>query len=198
MPSEPVLPQTPLKKVETAARSFGRAANWTVGIVAAALVLISVGGYFYHRGHLAAIAAEHIRLIVTGPSTVRAGAAAEYTVSTTAISGQPLSSQVEATLLGPDGKRLRAHKETTDEHGRLQVMIPADLTLPSQVKLRVVAWRHESHEETELNLPVEPVRYVTQLALDRPLYRPGDVVHYRSVTLSRFRARRIASDANPL
>ena len=78
MPSESTQPQAPLKGGPAAARSFGRAANWTVGVAAAALVLISVGGYFYHREQLSAIAADHLRLIVTGPSCLQAGVAAEY------------------------------------------------------------------------------------------------------------------------
>ena len=70
-------------------------------MAAAALVLISVGGYFYHRQQLWAIAADHLRLIVTGPSCLQAGVAAEYIVSTTAISGQPLAAQIEVAILGP-------------------------------------------------------------------------------------------------
>ena len=185
MPSEPVLPQAPVKSGGAAARSFGRAANWTVGIVAGILVAISIGGYFYHRGHLAAIAGEHLRLIVTGPSSLQAGVGAEYTVSTTAINGQPLPSQVEVALLGPDGRRIKTYQETTDEHGRLQVAIPADVSLPSQVKLKIAAWRQGNREEMETNLPVEPVRYVARLSSDRPLYRPGETIYYRALCLSR-------------
>ena len=54
--------QVPIKSGPAAARSFGRTANWTVGIAAALLVLISVGGYFYHRQRLLGVAAEHLRL----------------------------------------------------------------------------------------------------------------------------------------
>ena len=186
MPSESTQPQAPLKGGPAAARSFGRAANWTVGVAAAVLVLISVGGYFYHREQLSAIAADHLRLIVTGPSCLQAGVAAEYMISTTAISGQPLSAQIEVAILGPDGKRLKAYQEAADERGRLQVPIPADLHLPPQAKLKVMAWYRDSREEVEMPLGVEPVRYITQLALDKPFYKPGETVFYRSLTLSQF------------
>ena len=36
------------------------------------------------------------------------------------------------------------------------------------------------------HLTVGPQRYVTQLALDKPLYQPGETILYRSLTLSRF------------
>ena len=114
-----------------AVRPFARTANWTVGLAAATLVLISVAGYFYCRGQLAAIGAEHLRLIVTGPSRLQAGAAATYTVSTRSIGGGPLPAEIEVVLSAPDGSRLKAYKETADEHGLLQVVIPAGLELPA-------------------------------------------------------------------
>ena len=186
LPAENVASPGPVKTGVTPAKSLARTANWIVGLAAAVLVLGSVGGYFYHRGQLSTLATEHLRLIVTGPSALQAGLPAEFTVSTTAISGQALPARVEVTLLDAAGKRVKAYKETADEHGRLQVAIPADLPLASQAKLRVVAMYHESREEVETPLSVEPVRYVTHLSLDKPLYQPGETVYYRSLTLSRF------------
>jgi hypothetical protein len=184
MSSESVQPQVSTKTGPAAARSFGRAANWTVGVAAAALVLTSVGGYFYHRGQLSAIAADHLRLIVTGPSNMQTGIAAEFTVSTTSINNDPLPAQIEVALLGPDDASLKAYSEPADEHGRLKVVIPADLSLPRRVTMRVVATYHDSREQAELSLGVEPIRYATRLALDRPAYQPGETVFYRSLTLS--------------
>jgi hypothetical protein len=136
---------------------------------------------------LSAIGAEHLRLIVTGPSRLQAGAAATYTVSTRSIGGGPLPAEIEVVLGAPDGSRLKAYKETADEHGLLQVVIPAGLELPARPRLSVVAQHRESREIAETTLAVEPDRRVTYLAIDRPLYRPGETVRYRSLTLSRFR-----------
>jgi alpha-2-macroglobulin-like protein len=175
-----------LAKGATAGNSFARAANWAVGLAAAVLVLISVGGYFYHREKLAAIAAKHLRLVVTGPSTIHAGFPSEYLVTTTDVDNQPLPAKVEVELATRDGQRLKAFKETVDEYGHLRVAIPADLKLPAQTQFRVVAWHGESHDKAEATLAVEPSGYDAQLALDRPLYQPGDTVRYRSLVLSRF------------
>lgn len=174
------------KTEPAAARSFGRAANWTVGIAAALLVLVSVGGYFYHREQLAAIATEHLRLVVTGPSCLHAGVAAEFMVSTRTISGLALPAQIEATFLGPNGKRLKTYKEPVDEHGCLMVVLPVDLSLPNEITLHVAAVYDDSREEAEISLAVEPIRYATQLTSDKLLYRPGETVRYRSLTLNRF------------
>ena len=184
-PDEPVRSRIPIKANQTV-RSFGRVANWTVGVAAAALVLISVGGYFYHREQLTAIAAEHLRLVVTGPARLHTGVAAEYMVSTTAINGQPLPTQIEVVLLGPDGKRLKANKEPADRRGRLLAVIPANMRLPSQTTLRVVASHADSRQQVEIPLAVEPVRYTTRLMTDKLAYQPGETIRYRSLTLSRF------------
>ena len=171
------------KTAPAAERSFGRAAHWSVGLSAAALVLISVSGYFYHREQLSAIAAEHLRLIVTGPSSLRTGVGTEYWVSTTAINGQPLPAELDVTISTPDQKRLKAYRESVDEHGRLQVVVPADLPLPPRIILKVAAHHADNREEVELPIRVEPARYITQLSLDRPLYQPGETVFYRCLTL---------------
>ena len=182
-----VRPSNPIKPNGTARRTFARYANWTVGLAAALLVLISAGGYFHHREQLAAIATEHLRLIVTGPSSIQAGVAAEYTVSTTAIDGRALPAEIEVALLDPNGERLKAFRETADENGRLKVVIPADAKLPPRVMLKVTAQHRGSREEAEAELAVEPDPLDTRLTLDRSLYRPGETVHFRSQTLSRFR-----------
>lgn len=155
-------PSASTKPVLVSERPLGRAANWTVGVISAVLVLISVGGYFYHREQLSVIAAEHLRLIVTGPAAIQAGVDAIYTVSTTAISGQPLSAQIEADIVAPDGQRLKGYKEPADEHGRLKVIIPADLKLPSQITLAVTAVYQKSREEAMLTIRVAQTRCMEQ------------------------------------
>ena len=62
--------QTPSKMGPPAARSLGRAANWSVGAAAAVLVLMSVGGYFYHREQLSAVAAR-ITIAISAPCETR-------------------------------------------------------------------------------------------------------------------------------
>ena len=175
----------PLAKGRNAVRPLARPANWIVGLAAALLVLVSVGGYLWHRGQLAAIAAKHLRLFVVGPSTLQTGTDAQFTVATTAIGGQPLPAQIEVALLAAD-KRLKTYKETADEQGRLQVAIPADLKLPDRVQLQVVAWYGKSKAAAETTLPVVPDRHWTHLVLDRPQYRPGETVRFRLLGLSRF------------
>ncbi len=167
-------------------RLQARSANWAVGLAAAVLLMVSLGGYFYHREQLRELAAEHVRLQVTGPASLQAGVPTVYTVSTTAITGDPMPAEVQFALFTPDETRLLGHTEMTDEQGRLRVTIPADMDLPETVVLKVVAKHDGKQQRIETRLSVEPVRYIAQLSLDKPLYRPGETIYYRSLALSRF------------
>ena len=167
------------------AAPWARGANWAVGVTAGVLLLLALGSYWWHRQDLAAIASEQIRLMVTGPARLEAGVANRYTITTTAVTGDAMPSQIEFALYG-DGTRLLGHKEMTDESGRLEVTVPADMALPGQVELKVTALGEGKQEQVDTRLQVEPLRHVTQLALDKPLYQPGETIYYRSLTLSRF------------
>lgn len=171
--------------------AVGRRGAWPVGwaaLSAAVLLLLvpSVGSYWRQKEDLDRIAGEHLRLMVTGPATLPPGVGAHYTVSTTAVTGAGVAAEVELALVSPDGKRLHDHKGKADADGSLQVTIPAEVNVPSGSKLKVVAIHGKNQEAMETPLAVEPVRYVTHLALDKPLYQPGETIYYRSLSLSRF------------
>jgi hypothetical protein len=165
---------------------LARGANWAVALVAAVLLAASLGAYLYHRGQLADIAAEHLRLVLTGPARLHTHAAAEYNVTTTAVTGTPVPAQVEFTLDAPDGQRLWGHQEKADERGHLRVTIPAGLQVPDHARLEVLAVYRDKLQRIDTRLAVQPARYVTRATVDRSLYQPGETVYYRSLTLSRF------------
>lgn len=168
-------------------RRLTRGANWAVAVGSLILLGVSVGGFFYHRGQLADLAAENLRLLVLGPARLRAGVAQEYTVITTSVTGAPVSAQVEFAFFPPVGERM-GHLQRTDDQGRLRVTIPADRLRPGKAKLEIRAKGRDQNqmERVETQVVIEPAQYVTRLALHKPSYRPGDTVRYRSLTLSRF------------
>jgi alpha-2-macroglobulin-like protein len=161
-------------------------ANWIIGITAGVLLLVSTSGYLYHRGQLADIAAEHLRLQVTGPSRLHAKVPNTYTITTASVTGNPVAAQIEFALQPPDGKPLMPRQVQVDEDGVLEVTVPADLEVPQGTRLEVRGLFREKSEQLVAPLEVEPVRYATQLSVDRPLYGPGETVRYRSLTVSRF------------
>ena len=168
----------------------GRAASWFFNLAGLHPDSPFLGQLHYHRRQLDAIAAGHLRLLVTGPAELHAEVPAEYAVTTSTVAGDPLQAKVEMVLYGPDGKRLLDKSDATDEQGQLLATVPPDLAsagrLPCQAQLRVAATRGAKHEEANLPLALCPVRWLTRLWLDQPQYRPGQTVRYRSVTLSQF------------
>ncbi|KAA5542246.1 hypothetical protein FYK55_15705 [Roseiconus nitratireducens] len=71
-----------------------------------------------------------------------------------------------------------------DAYGTIRV--PDDVTIPGDAVLRVDAEPlEEAGEYVRLTVPLEPTRCLTYLSTDRPVYRPGETLYFRSVTLNR-------------
>ncbi len=183
---EPARTKAVRRREGSARVTWARWANWVVGISAGVFLLIALGGYLYHRGQLAEIAAEHLRLMVTGPARISIGVAQRYTARASTVTGDPVPAQVEFALYGPDGQQLMAHKEAADELGMVHVTVEADSQWPPQVRMEVVGSYSARTERAETQLAVEPTGYLTALCLDQPCYRPGETLRYRSLTVSRF------------
>jgi hypothetical protein len=168
--------------------SFRRGANWFVGVATVLLIVVAVAGYLYQRREMAAIASAHLRLVVSGPSTLESGVDSSFSLATTEITGKPIAAEVEMNLLSSDGKQIVVKNQRTDAEGRIQFTIPRDLSLPSDTTIKFVAWNPSNQEKEEFSAPlaVKPARFCTQLSLDKPLYQPGETVFYRSLTLTRF------------
>jgi hypothetical protein len=164
---------------------WARAANWVVGVSAVVLMAVSVGGYFYHRRQLGAIAAKHLRLVVTGPAELRAGVSARFHVVSATVTGEPVPARVEFGLYSPEFQQV----EASDTAGQLEIEIPGNRILPrsagSEAQLKVVATHEKKREEAALSLPVRTAGLITQLTVARPNYQPGETIYYRSLTLSR-------------
>ncbi len=185
-PAESARPKAPVRANGNAAAPWTRWADWTVAVAAGVLLLISLGGWLYHRTQLADLAADQLRLQVTGPAKLRAGIDHEYRVTTSSVTGKPVSAQVEVALYSPQGEQLMGHKEKTDADGRLKVTVPADLKLEDGTKLHLRASCDGMQQDVVGRLSISPVRYLTYLTLDKPLYRPGETIRCRWLTLSSF------------
>jgi len=176
-----------VRPASAAARApLARAARWATALAAGVLLAVTAGGFFYQRGQVSQIAADHLRLVVTGPAKLQPRATNEYSVSTTSVTGAPLPVEVQYAIYAPDGHPLVENKLRTSADGRLVIAVPADLPLAKFARLDVLAVNAGKLERVQAELPVDSVHYVTHLALDKPLYQPGETVYYRSLTLGRF------------
>ena len=87
-----------------------------------------------------------------------------YNLLATTVTGEPWAAQVEWSLSTPDGKRLVDRKETTDDQGRLTMIVPADMDLPTRshgpAQLTVTAGGARIRRASSLPLPIRPARYL--------------------------------------
>ena len=165
---------------------WNRWGQWVVMIAAGLLLAVSVLGWTRSRSHLVRGGSDSLRLLVTGPSQIQTSIDNRYSVTTTTAAGRPVSANVHFALYSPEGEQILGHTEKTDESGALQIDVAAGDTFPQEVRLEIQAKgeRTSQSESTRISVRREP--FSTYLRLDRLRYAPGDVLRYRSVTLSRF------------
>ncbi len=163
---------------------WARWASWIVSIGAVIFSLIATGGYLYHRGQLAEIAAEHLRLMVTGPARLATDIVQHYTVRTTTVTGEALPAQIEFAVYGPGDELLTAHKETADERGEVHVALRPESRWPAKVRLVTVATYSSRTERAETELAVVSPGHRTALSVFPPVCRGGETLYYRSLSLA--------------
>jgi hypothetical protein len=165
--------------------------NWLVGLAAAALLMIT--GYTYLKPDSPLnpqnvalveqkIADRHVRTVVTGPEKLQLGVTNSFSVSTTDAKGTPQIANVEYRLYDSSGNLQLERSAKTDENGTLQVELSPTVSLQNarlQIDTNGVA-------TLTTHLQADEIHHATQLSLDKPLYQPGEMVYYRSLTLSRF------------
>ncbi len=131
--------------------------------------------------------AKQFSFAISGPASPQAGAPNEFHVQTRDLAGKPTAAKLTCTIKDQTNKIV---SETTGVAplGDYVLKLSPDLPLKpnSNLSLDVVASRTdgtkaELHEQLKLAAPV----YATHLTTDKPLYQPGAVVHFRSLTLDR-------------
>jgi hypothetical protein len=134
-----------------------------------------------------AAAARPFALEVTGPVAAIPGAANEYTVATS-HAGQPIRTTVSAIVR--DGRGTVYHAETLPS-GESKIRLPASLwsKFPAGADDLVLAVSavNDAGAKAELAEPIQLLAPVlaTLVVTDKPLYRPGERVFFRSLTLNR-------------
>jgi hypothetical protein len=127
--------------------------------------------------------------MVIGPRSIQAGARNEYRIETRDLNGEHVPTRLEARVLDQNsGKIVFEQKDIDNKDGVHQLVLPPNLLLPkSKLALEVIAEK-ASGEKSKLREPLDLAAplYVTHLATDKPMYQPGELVYFRSLTLDRF------------
>jgi alpha-2-macroglobulin-like protein len=134
---------------------------------------------------------QALQVALLGPAAYRIGAPGAYRVTIQALRGNHVDSHVtvlltEKTKNQIDGQVL--FKEDYAAKGELRFVLPPKLAakVGSALTLKVVVRAGEAEEVLEQTLDVVAPAYQTYLATNKRLYRTGETLYFRSVTLDRF------------
>jgi uncharacterized protein YfaS (alpha-2-macroglobulin family) len=133
------------------------------------------------------INSERLNMTVTGPQTLTPGAPTSIRVATTDLNNQSAAASISVKVVN-DKDEVLFKKSDLDSKGNQEITLPADLPVSSTSELSLVVsarnaqgGKGELTEKIRLATPV----LVTHLATDKPMYQPGETVHFRSLTLDR-------------
>ena len=139
---------------------------------------------------------KHVQVFIKAPRVLQAGAGNSIQIEVKrnhkglAPAGTDLP-QLNAKIVDQAGKQVLYDKVLDTKNGqtKFQLDLPLDLPVKPEMDLalEVVAKSADgapAHFREHLDLTAP--EYVTHLYTDRPMYRPGETVHYRSLTLDRF------------
>ncbi|MDZ4782773.1 MAG: MG2 domain-containing protein, partial [Planctomycetia bacterium] len=159
--------------------------GWAIGLAAAVMLLLSLGGFQFHRTRLARLDRELPRVVVAGPARLTPGATNRFTVAASTVAGDPLAVNMVYALYDVDRQaNVQLHRQETDRWGRMTIELSGKERLPVNCELRLATAQAGLQSPlATLALPVSEVAFLTKLATDRPSYQPGDDVYFRSVTL---------------
>jgi hypothetical protein len=137
---------------------------------------------------------KQLRVRIVGPRTLEAGARNEYRVETRrapmpgAAQAPPAPSTIDFSVVDPKTHAVY-YKNSVASRGECVLVLPSDLPAKPgrQLALEVTA-RADTGAQARVTeqLPLIGTLYLTHLTTDLPMYRPGEVVRFRSLTLERF------------
>jgi anti-sigma factor RsiW len=135
---------------------------------------------------------KKVQVSFRGPEMVHVGTTTTYLIETRDLNNAPVNTRVTAEVRNGAQVLSKAVevKPTENTTGQYSLTLPPDLPIrPGMQPTLVVAAKGAGEagseavvrEELKLTAPV----YVTHLTTDKPMYLPGETVHFRSLTLDR-------------
>lgn len=130
-----------------------------------------------------------VRLV--GPSRVQPGAPNEWQIETlNKNGGYSLPKKLDVVVKDQNNKELLKQSHERPQGGPASLKLPASfwegVKPGSELYLEVIAY-NDNQQRSVLaeKVPLAQPIYVTHLATDKPLYKPSEVVRFRSLTLDR-------------
>ncbi|TWT92394.1 MG2 domain-containing protein [Stieleria varia] len=172
----------------------GNAGFWITAfatLATAACLAVMVTGYRYQQSLPAAPpAALQVRAQSVEPEKATASHEFRFTTMRLSARGSTASSIVVPASISfsvlSNGSVLFAGESETGPDGMCRVTVPDDVVIPPDSRLKVTANTDgEEQANATIEIPLEPTRCLTYVTVDRPVYRPGETIFFRSLTLNR-------------
>jgi hypothetical protein len=145
-----------------------------------------------------AIIKKDLLMAVVGPSTIRIGEPTQFTIETRTQQGQQAPVKLDAIVRDTATNQVVFERKGIDSNGRYQLALAPDVSIRggTGLALELVATSKEGNVKGELKerLALAQASYVTHLYTDKPIYQPGETVHWRSLTLDRFTLKPATDD----
>jgi hypothetical protein len=142
--------------------------------------------------------AAQLQMKVQGPVSLRAGAPTDYQIYTRNLNDQPTLAKISVEIKDR-GQTIGTPVAVQTAPGAYHVTLPPDLPIrPGSQPTLVVSARCDNGSQVDLREEMQlagPV-YVTHLTIDKPMYQPGEKVHFRSLTLDRSNLQPADQDLN--
>jgi hypothetical protein len=136
------------------------------------------------------LAPNQIKMTIEQTAAPSFDSAGKFLIQAALADGDTSPVQLRASVVSRDGHGIFAVGGMTDALGRLLVALPANLSIPDEAEFRVEAACEVRGSQVTAtatgSIRLVATRYLTHLAMDRTLYRPGEVMYYRSLSLERF------------
>jgi hypothetical protein len=153
-----------------------------------------------HQAEQKVLKAKGVHFEIKGPRSVQAGAPNTFDIQVkpTDPGAPPLpAAQVRAEVREEKTKKVLFTKQLAALGGPAQLVLPQNLAVKPGDDLTLVLVADvggDAPARVEDKLTLDFPEYVTHLATDRPMYRPGETVRFRSLTLERFSLRPAAEE----
>ncbi|TWT82499.1 MG2 domain protein [Planctomycetes bacterium CA13] len=162
-----------------------------IGAIAASIGMLILGSLYVKRLPETPMVPVRIEAKVTPVMT--AGTDHQYNIVTkkldtvgTSIGGFSVTPASLSFAVLAKGTILFSGVTDTDASGTGKIVLPSDIVIPENAKLSITATSDKSNvSSATIEVPLEPTRCLTYLTTDRPVYRPGETIYFRSLTLDR-------------
>lgn len=136
------------------------------------------------------LAMQQLKLSVEQTEPPSFQSSGKYAIQADVPKGLRAEVHLRYTVNAANGRFIFGSSGLANAAGLLEVVLPRDVRVPAGAKLHVNADCQIAGQlgaaSANASVALTPTPYLTHLALDKTLYRPGETIRYRSLSLERF------------